>query len=64
MISKINTFFKSLSQGLSSFNIFNKTDYSKYITTPEEISKKAWKMTGDSLKRAIDNIHNQNNKNI
>lgn len=50
-MSKVQKMYLMIKQGFSSFLITPNTDYNIYIS--EDISKKAWQVTGNRLKEAM-----------
>ena len=42
--------------GLSAITLTPSTNYSQFITTPEQMTRKSWQRTGEMLRTAIEKV--------
>ena len=60
-LSKVKSIITAVLCGLSTFNIMPTTDYSQYYTRDARVlSSKAWKRTGNNLRKTIEDFEGYN----
>lgn len=56
MTEQIRQLFATLTDGMERIDLNPTPDYHQHISTPAELNARAWQMTGDALRFALDTI--------
>ena len=59
MAKKIRSFMCTLTAaicGMTTFALYPNSNYTQYVTTPEQMMRLTWHQTGQRLKTAIDKV--------
>lgn len=55
-MKNITKLFKDALKGVTLLDIFPHTDYHKHISTPQEISNRAWQKTCNNFRKSVNKI--------